>query len=52
MIANVASLVNLAALHDRTVTEDVSQRLADRLAPVDDEQHRVLDPEAARHQVR
>jgi hypothetical protein len=29
--------VDLAALHDRAVTEDVAQRLADRLAAVDDD---------------
>jgi hypothetical protein len=52
MIANVAGLVDLAALHDRAVAEDVAQRLADRLAPVDDEQHRVLDAKTPRHQIR
>jgi len=35
--------LNLATLHDRAIAEDVAQRLVDRLAAVDDEQHRLLD---------
>src|SRR5208283_3656231 len=37
MVTYVARLVDLAALHNRSVAEDVGQRLADALTAVDDE---------------
>ena len=46
-IADVALLVALAAMHERVLAEDVADRLAQRLAAVDDEQDRLLGVQAA-----
>ena len=52
MIANIARLVNLTTLHDRTVPKHVSQRLANRLAAVDDEEQRLGDAKTSLDEVR
>ena len=51
-IADVALLVPLTALHERVGAEDLADRLAQRLAAVDDEQNRLLGIKATRDQVR
>jgi hypothetical protein len=38
--------VDLAALHDGAIPEDVAQRLADRLSAIDDEKHRLFEAKA------
>ena len=46
-IADIAFLVALAAMHQRVLAEDVADRLAQRLAAVDDEQDRLPGIQAA-----
>ena len=51
MVEDVPSLVHLTPLHHGAVTEDVADRLAQRLAAVDDEEPRAGRGEAARDEV-
>jgi hypothetical protein len=51
VVLDVTSLVHLASLKESAGAEDAANGLAERFAPVDDEEHRVVGLEATSNQV-
>ena len=51
MVAHISGLMDLAALDEGAIAEDVGQSLAQTLATIDDEQQRSLDAQATLDEV-